>query len=144
MSLPPLQSAAESLFADISAHKSPQALLSHFSTTDNVLLQHDYVHSPEPVAFTGLHAVRSYFDLLAMNWTRDDMKLHECTVISTESKVVMKANVRWTWRKSKRSWREEFTCTLHFDENKKVKGFVVKTDPPKASCVMHAVDKAQS
>lgn len=70
------------------------------------------------------------------------MELKECTAYSAESKVVMKANVRWTWRVSKRSWREEFTCTLHFDENKKIKSFVIKTDPPKASCVMHAVDLA--
>lgn len=70
------------------------------------------------------------------------MKFDEWIVHSNELKVVIKADVRWTWKVSKRSWREVFTCTLNFDEHMKVKGFVVKTDPPKSTCVMHAVDKS--
>jgi len=136
----PLRSAAESLFADIAEQKTPQSLLSHFSTTQNVTIQHNYVHSMTPHLFVGLHAVRSYFDLLALHWTRDDMQIYECTEDADKQQVVVKAGVRWTWRRSKKSWREEFTCTLDFDEWLKVSRFVVESSPPENNCVMLAVE----
>jgi hypothetical protein len=136
----PLRSAAESLLADIAAQKTPQSLLSHFSTTQTVTIQHNYVHSTTPHLFVGLHAVRSYFDLLALHWTRDDMQIHEYTDDADKRRVVVKANVRWTWRRSKKSWREEFTCTLDFDEWLKVSKFVVESSPPEHNCVMLAVE----
>lgn len=137
----PLQSAAESLFADIAAEiPAKTLLLSHFSTTQCVSLQHDYMHSPTPFAFIGVHAVRSYFDLLTLHWMRDDMRFHDCIVHADKSQVVIKASVRWTWRMSRRSWLEEFTCTLGFDENLKVKSYIVETNSTEDSCVMLAID----
>jgi hypothetical protein len=135
-----LQSAAKSLLADIAAQKPTLSLLSHFSTTQTVTLQHDFIHSATPYPFVGLHAVRSYFDLLALHWTRDDMQLYQCDVYADKLRVVIKASVQWTWRASKQSWREVFTCTLDFDELLKVKGFVVESSPPESSCVMLATD----
>lgn len=144
----PLQSAAESLFADIAAEKSPKDLLLHFSTTHAVTIQHDYANAPSPTPFSGHHAVRSYFDLLAMHWKRDEMKYYNCTMDADENKVIMNGRVRWTWRTSKRSWREVFRCTLEFDDNIKVKSFTIETLPdpaePMCTCVMHAVDTAIS
>jgi len=138
----PLQSAAESLLADIAAQKAPNVLLSHFSSTHNVTLQHDYIHNTVTYSFAGLHAVRSYFDLLSLHWMRDDMRFHDCHVYADKSQVVVKASVQWTWRVSKRSWRENFTCTLDFDERLKVKRFIVVSNPPEESCVMLAIDAA--
>lgn len=136
----PLQFAAECLFADIAAGKSPQSLLSHFSTTETVVLKHDCVYDPSSIAFEGILAVRSYFDLLALHWKKDDMQIHWTKVDLEKSSVVVRASVRWTWKISGNSWREEFTCTLGFDEQAKVKQFIVESDVPKSSCVMHAVD----
>jgi len=135
-----LKSAAESLFADIAAQKPSHIILSHFSVTHNVTLQHDYVHTTTPHVFVGLHAVRSYFDLLALHWTRDDIQLHQCDIDVDKQQVIIKASLQWTWRRSKNSWMEEFTCTLDFDDRLKVKGFIVKSSPPENTCVMLAVD----
>jgi hypothetical protein len=135
----PLLSAAESLFEDIAQQKPSSVILSHFSTTQNVTLQHDYVYSAAPCQFVGLHAVRSYFDLLSLHWERDNMH-HTCDVRADKQQVVVKASVQWTWRVSRKSWREDFTCTLDFDEMLKVKGFLVSSNPPEECCVMRAVD----
>ena len=135
----PLQSAAESLFEDIAKQRPSSVILSHFSTTQSVILQHDYIYSKAPYQFVGLHAVRSYFDLLSLHWTRDNMH-HKCDVRADKLQVVVTASVQWTWRVSRKSWREDFTCTLDFDELLKVKGFVVASNAPEAFCVMRAVD----
>lgn len=140
----PLQFAAECLFADIAAGKSPKCLLTHFSVTDTVILKHDCIYDPANFAFEGIPAVRSYFDLLALHWKKDDMQIHSTRVDLEKSCVVLRASVRWTWKISGNSWREEFTCTLGFDEQAKVKRFIVETDIPKSSCVMHAVDSPQN
>jgi hypothetical protein len=68
------------------------------------------------------------------------MQIHECSADVDNLQVFIKAGVQWTWRRSKKSWREEFTCTLNFDEQLKVTRFVVESSPPKMSCVMLAVD----
>jgi len=136
----PLQSAAESLFADIAAQKPSASLLSHFSTAQIVTLQHDYIHSTTPHLFVGLHAVRSYFDLLALHWTRDDIRFYKFDVHPDKLQVVITASVQWTWKVSKKSWREDFACTLDFDEWLKVKGLVVRSNAPETSCVLLAVD----
>lgn len=71
---------------------------------------------------------------------QDDMRFYECHVYADRSQVIIKASVQWTWRVSRRSWRENFTCILDFDEWLKVKGFVVKSNAPEDSCVLLAID----
>jgi hypothetical protein len=136
----PLRLAASSLLADIAAQKPSVDLLSHFSTTQPIVLQHDCVDSINPCTFSGPHAVRSYFDLLALHWTRDDVQLHECTIDEDNRRVVATATTQWRWRVSGESWREDFTCTLDFDERLKVTGFIVHSSPPETNCIMHATD----
>lgn len=60
----PIQVIIEDFFDDIIAQKSPEALLSYFSTSHEIFVQHDHVDNPKPYPFVGRHAVRSYFDLL--------------------------------------------------------------------------------
>lgn len=136
----PLQTATHSLLSDFRECKPSLKLVSHFSTTQPVHLQHDYIHTDEPMAFAGLGAVRSYFDLLALNWTRDEVTCEGLVMDPEELRVAFQGSIQWKWRISKRTWRERFMCTIEFDEKLKVKSFVVETHPPKATCVMHAVD----
>lgn len=68
------------------------------------------------------------------------MEIHEYTVDADNQRVVAKASIQWTWRRSKKSWREEFTCTLDFDDWLRVSTFVVESNPPENSCVMLAVE----
>lgn len=54
--------------------------------------------------------------------------------------VIVTASVRWTWKASGVSWKEDFTCTLDYDSSVKVVSFVVRTDSSANTCVMRAVD----
>lgn len=69
------------------------------------------------------------------------MRVYKCNIDEQEGRAEVKASVQWTWRASHRSWRELFSCTLIFDESRKVKAYIMQTDSPKSTCVMHAVDK---
>jgi hypothetical protein len=139
----PLRRAAHGLFADIALSKPSLALLNHFSRTELVSLcisPSNGSNAPNTIHFTGINAVRSYFDLAATHWTRSAMRLHSCHVLPNASRVVLTASVTWTWKQSGRSWTEDFTCTLDFDEQVKVKAFAVQTLSGEQTCLMRAVD----
>ncbi|KAJ7696690.1 hypothetical protein B0H17DRAFT_390030 [Mycena rosella] len=134
--------AAEVLFLDLAASTlSSDILATHFSTTNEVAIQHAPALCPHPYTsrVTGLNGVRSYFDLLATHWLRSDMKIHERTVVDPH-RVAVTASVQWTWRLSGRSWREDFLCTLEYDDHLKIVGMIVETRSAQGTCVMRAVD----
>ncbi|KAJ6583906.1 hypothetical protein DFH09DRAFT_263422 [Mycena vulgaris] len=133
--------AAEVLFLDLSANTACDILLSHFSSTKDVVIQHAPALCPHPYTsrLTGLNAVRSYFDLLATHWLRSNTKIHAQTVVDPY-RVAVNASVQWTWRSSGRSWREDFLCTLDYDDHLKIIGMIVETNSPPGTCIMRAVD----
>lgn len=134
--------AAEVLFLDLSANPPSNILVAHFSSTKEVVIQHAPALCPHPYTsrLTGLNAVRSYFDLLTTHWMRSDTQTHSRTVVGP-SQVAVNGSVQWTWRSSGRSWREDFLCTLDYDDNLKVVGMVVETHSAPGTCVMRAVDE---
>ncbi|TFK71272.1 hypothetical protein BDN72DRAFT_469281 [Pluteus cervinus] len=137
-----LLSSTNSFFNALSNNTSPITLLSYFSTTRLVSLQHAPATCPHPHTsrLTGLNAIRSYFDLLATHWTRTDMRIHSAQVDSSAKQVVVAASVTWMWKKSRKSFTEDFTCTLQFDDNQKIVDFLVCTNSGPGTCVMRAVD----
>ncbi|KAF7298660.1 hypothetical protein MIND_00813200 [Mycena indigotica] len=135
--------AADALFLDLAANASTKILLSHFSSTNELVIQHAPISCPLPQdsRLTGLNAVRSYFDLISVHWERKDLCLDSQNAITHPTKTVtVHGSVGWTWRLSRREWTEKFTCTLEYDDNLKVVGMVVETTSPPATCVMRAVD----
>lgn len=134
--------AADALFTDLGANSPPYIVLSHFSRAYPVVIQHAPITCPLAAStmLTGINAVRSYFDLLATHWNRSDPQRHSLVVHEDTRQVVVTASVTWTWKASGKSWREDFTCTLGFDENCKVISFVMKTTSGPGTCVMRAVD----
>jgi hypothetical protein len=135
-----LMFAANNLFAAIASHTPPVRLLSHFSRTEPVVIDHTPIHSPHAYPATGLNAIRSYFDLLSTHWICESIQRHDMHVRPEVLQVVAKASIIWTWRHSGRSWKEDFTCTLDYDDQLKVKHFLVRTTSPPGTCVMMAVD----
>lgn len=133
-----LRAVADAFFADLKVSPS-KVVLRHFSTTEVVVFDHSPRFSYNSTLF-GLNAVRSYLDLLATHWTCHDLRKHQMDVSLDARRVVAKASVIWKWKKSGRSWQEDFTCTLDFDETMKIKSFVIKTDSAPETCVMRAVD----
>ncbi|KAF7364788.1 hypothetical protein MVEN_00348800 [Mycena venus] len=134
--------AAEVLFLDLSANSNSNIIISHFSSTQEVVIQHAPLLCPHPHTsrLTGLNAVRSYFDLLFTHWTRSNMKIHSRTVVEP-NQVAVSASVQWTWRSSGRSWKEEFLCTLDYDDNLKIVGMIVETNSAPGTCIMRAIDE---
>lgn len=135
-------SATDAFFAALATNTAPMTLLTYFSSTYLVIIQHAPSTCPYPKSsrLTGLNAIRSYFDLLATHWTRSDMQKHSVQANTTDRTVVVKASVTWMWKKSRRSWREEFTCTLGYDEHCKIVSFIVRTESGPGTCIMRAVD----
>ena len=136
----PFLCAANNLFAAIAANTPPVLLLAHFSRTELVVLDHTPICSPHAYPATGLNAVRSYFDLLTTHWICQSIQRHEMLARPECRQVVAKASIIWTWRHSGRSWKEDFTCTLNYDDQLRVKHFFVRTTSPPSTCVMMAVD----
>ncbi|KAJ7429080.1 hypothetical protein B0H11DRAFT_2167710 [Mycena galericulata] len=133
--------AAEILFLDLSANSPTSILVGHFSSTKEVVIQHAPALCPHAYTsrVTGLNAVRSYFDLIATNWSRSNTEIRARTVVEP-NKVAVTASVRWTWRLSGRSWVEDFVCTLEYDEHLKIIGMVIETKSASGTCVMRALD----
>ncbi|KAL0946787.1 hypothetical protein HGRIS_012960 [Hohenbuehelia grisea] len=135
-----LEAATDAFFSDLVVTPAPsRILLSYFSTSEHVVFEHAPRQARRSPLY-GLNAVRSYFDLLATHWTRYDGVRHRTDVYEGANRVVIFASVHWQWRTSGRSWREDFTCTLEFDDHLKIKTFVILTESSPQTCVMHAVD----
>ncbi|KAG6840787.1 hypothetical protein C0991_004327 [Blastosporella zonata] len=127
-------------FANNKTH--PMFMLTFFSTIYPVTIQHYPSSSTHPQAslLRGPNAVRSYFDLLATHWTRTAVHQRTIDVDPLTRTVILEGSVTWKWKKSGRSWVEEFTCTLTFDELLKIVSYAVRTDSPLKTCLMRAKD----
>ncbi|KAJ7069322.1 hypothetical protein C8F01DRAFT_1015128 [Mycena amicta] len=135
--------AADALFLDLAANASTKIILSHFSSTHELTIQHAPASCPHPEGsrLTGLNAVRSYFDLVATHWERADMAVESQSVLAhPERTVAVRGSVRWIWRLSRHEWVEKFVCLLEYDDNLKVAGMMVQTTSAPGTCVMRAVD----
>ncbi|KAF5377865.1 hypothetical protein D9615_006746 [Tricholomella constricta] len=131
-----------SAFANNKTH--PLTLLTYFSTSAPVTIQHypSTCTHPQSSLLRGPNAIRSYFDLLATHWTRTGLRMHQRTleVDAAARRVVVQGCVTWTWKRSGRSWVEEFTCTMGFDEALKIVSFAVRTESASKTCIMQAKD----
>lgn len=145
-----LISGTEALFSDFATPGTPtHVIVSHFSTTHVPTLDHapskkspcgelDPTFTLTPLI--GLNAVRSYFDLLSMHYTRQKVTTHSIHAFPEKYQVVTTASILWKWNKSKKEWTEDVECTLDFDEQFRVRAFFVRTLSEDETCVMRAVD----
>lgn len=137
-----LLAVSDAFFVALATNTPPLRLLSYFSTTHPVVIQHAPSSCPNPRSsrLSGLNAIRSYFDILATHWTRTNMHRHSIRADPALRRVVVSASVTWMWKKSGRKWNEDFTCTLDYDEGLKIVSFIVTTESGTSTCVMRAVD----
>jgi hypothetical protein len=137
-----LLATADQFFQAFAANQSPLKLLTFFSTARPLSIQHAPRTCPNPPAsrLEGLIDIRSYFDLIATHWERKAIILHSSSVIPDSHTVTTSASVTWRWKKSGRTWNEDFSCTLEFDDHLKICDFVITTESSPTTCVMRAVD----
>lgn len=138
--------AADALFTDLGANAPPLTLMSHFSLNQPISVQHCPKECPNPQTskLVGWGAVRSYFDLLVMNWDRSEPDRKTITAYEDRREVIIRASIRWTWKASGRSWVEEFTARLKYDDDidhPRVVEFLIRTESESGTCAMRAVDK---
>jgi hypothetical protein len=142
-----LISACTQFLSAVSNNTSPLSLLSYFSTTHPITIQHCPALCTNPRSFLlrGPNAVRSYFDILATHWTRSKLTTHTVFPDPAHARVVVKGSVVWTWRRSGRSWQEDFTCTLVFEDSDpealRILSFMIITESGPGTCIMRAVDE---
>ncbi|KAH0578036.1 hypothetical protein H2248_005592 [Termitomyces sp. 'cryptogamus'] len=101
---------------------------------------HPAPHIPKHLILRGPNAVRSYFDLIATHWTRSPVSHRIIDADPFTRTVIFEGSITWKWKKSGRSWIEDFTCTLAFDELLKIVSYVVRTDSASKTCLMRAKD----
>lgn len=139
-----LKTASQEFLDAFSLNISPQNITSYFSTCYPVIIQHAPASCTHPSAsrFIGPTAIRSYFDLLAIHWSRSDVKIRTAPqVVDGETQaVVLGASVTWKWLKSGRKWTEDFTWTMGFDDELKIISLVSQTVSEASTCVMRATD----
>ena len=127
----------------LSESRSQKTLLAFFSTTSPVSIQHAPRVCPNPHTsrLHGHNAIRSYFDLLDTHWYMIAIKQHSKNVVTGSRTVTISASVTWRWKKSGRTWNEDFTCTLVFDDHSKISRFFIATESDPTTCVMRAIDE---
>ncbi|KAF8876197.1 hypothetical protein CPB84DRAFT_1752466 [Gymnopilus junonius] len=138
-----LRASSESFFGAFSSNSSPLRMLSFFSTTSPVIVQHAPATCPHPHTskLDGSNAVRSYFDVLATHFNRSEAKIQKPLQIDVNKRRVnLTASITWKWKKSGREFVEEFTWTLDYDEGLRIVNFVIRTVSGPGTCVMRAID----
>ncbi|CAA7262830.1 unnamed protein product [Cyclocybe aegerita] len=138
-----LREASEAFFDAFASDTPPLKLLSYFSTTSPVTIQHAPAECPIPQAsrLVGPNALRSYFDLLSTHFLRGPVHAQAPPQVDPIARqVTLAASTTWTWRKSGRAWTEDFIWTLEYDEGLKIVSFVIRTVSGPGTCVMRAVD----
>ena len=139
-----LKVASQEFFKAFSLNITPQDMVSYFSTTYPVIIQHAPASCPHASVsrLIGPNALRSYFDLLATYWIRSDVKIRiSPQVVDKRTRsVLLGASVTWMWRKSGRKWTEDFTWMIEFDEGLKIISLITRTVSEARTCVMRATD----
>ncbi|KAF4617626.1 hypothetical protein D9613_006223 [Agrocybe pediades] len=138
-----LLDASRRFFDAFAASQGSSQMLKFFSTTSAAVIQHAPASCPHPYTsrLSGSNAVRSYFDLLGTHWTRSSVKLASALEVdASKRRVSVTAESTWTWKRSGRKFREEFTWTIDYDESMKIVSFIIRTLSGPGTCVMRAVD----
>ncbi|KAF8908679.1 hypothetical protein CPB85DRAFT_774213 [Mucidula mucida] len=150
--LPPsssqLSSVVERLLEKLfTPNTSSNERLSYFSKSHSITIQHSYEGCPSPsmYRFTGVNAVRSYFDLIATHYDCTPLRLHSVPIRTRTTEeatwqTFIEATVLWTWKSSGLTWQEDFICTLDLDAGLKVASLVILTTSGEDTCLMRAVD----
>ncbi|KAF9533201.1 hypothetical protein CPB83DRAFT_846037 [Crepidotus variabilis] len=140
-----LLEATKTFFAAFAEDSNSLFLLQYFSTTKPVIIQHAPATCPRPQTsrLAGIAAVRSYFDLLSTYFSRSKVQLQELPQVDVEARrVELEASAVWKWKTSGRSWTEDFSWALEYDEKLKITSFIVTTTSEPTTCAMRAVDRA--
>jgi hypothetical protein len=118
-----LLAAAQAFCNSFANKEAPAKILSHFSTSDDVVaLEHGL---PQLAPFLGRHfrgraGLESYFHLLSSHLKYENMRFSNFVVDAEVSKVSVRGEATFTWISTAQSWDEIFTYVLEFDQENRV------------------------
>jgi len=123
--------AARSFCDDFASKKDVETLLSHFSLTHQCSIIEHGEQSLAPFLgrpFTGLPAIREYFQLVGEHLAYGNMRFSEYTVDTECNRVCVKGRAQFTWTATGQSWDETFAYALDFDDELRVSDCQVWAD----------------
>ncbi len=127
-----LLEAAQAFCNAFSIGASPDEILGHFSSSDAdlLVLEHGLLRLAPFLGreFRGRDGVREYLKILARHLAYNNMKFGNYLVDSTEGKVSVRGEARFTWIETGQSWDEVFTYVLGFDDMVKVETYEIWAD----------------
>jgi len=134
-------------FDDVLQDRPSSIILSHFSTMTPPLLEHTHISNPrEHISkFSGLSGVRSYYDMLSMQFSRKMyLRSDTVTVLVEQQAVHAMADVYWTWRVTGEQFLETVNCYVQFDEATKICAITATTVTDKSTSILEAIPRSLS
>ncbi|KAI0117657.1 hypothetical protein F4776DRAFT_636126 [Hypoxylon sp. NC0597] len=123
---------AATAFCDSFAQKKPlDEILSHFSSSDNILA---YEHGLPELApflgreFRGREGVKEYFNIISSCLSYENMRFADYIVDAVENRVAVRGTAKFTWTATGESWDEFFSYALKFDGERKVVSYEIWAD----------------
>ncbi|EXJ54170.1 hypothetical protein A1O7_09507 [Cladophialophora yegresii CBS 114405] len=126
-----LLAAAQAFCNSFANKEAPAKILSHFSSSDDVLALEHGLPQLAPFLgreFRGQEGLEAYFQLLSSHLKYEDMKFGNFVVDAEVSKVSVRGEATFTWISTGQSWDEVFTYVLEFDQDSRVLVYEVWAD----------------
>ncbi|KAI2780047.1 hypothetical protein F4815DRAFT_157428 [Daldinia loculata] len=126
-----LLNAAIAFCESFAQKKPPDEILSHFSSSTNILA---YEHGLKKLApflgreFRGHDGVQEYFSTISSCLSYEDMCFADYIVDAVENRVAVRGTAKFTWTATGESWDEVFAYALKFDDQYKVLSYQVWAD----------------
>ncbi|RVX70969.1 hypothetical protein B0A52_06127 [Exophiala mesophila] len=126
-----LLTAAKQFCEAFAKQKPPAEILSHFSSSENVLAFEHGLPELAPFLgreFRGQSGLQEYFNILSSLLSYENMRFGNYLVDVDTSKVSIRGEARFTWTSTGQAWDEVFTYVLEFDQENKVKVYEIWAD----------------
>ncbi|KAK6952801.1 hypothetical protein Daesc_005095 [Daldinia eschscholtzii] len=126
-----LLNAATAFCESFAQKKSPDEILSHFSSSSDPLAYEHGLKELTPFLgreFRGRDGVREYFSTISSCLSYEDMRFADYVVDAVENRVAVRGTARFTWTATGESWDEVFAYALGFDDQHKVVSYEVWAD----------------
>ncbi|KAI8960299.1 hypothetical protein F5Y11DRAFT_349661 [Daldinia sp. FL1419] len=126
-----LLNAATTFCESFAQKKSPDEILSHFSSSADILAYEHGLRGLAPFLgreFRGRDGVQEYFNTISSCLSYEDMRFADYIVDAAENRVAARGTAKFTWTATGESWDEVFAYALKFDDQHKVVSYEVWAD----------------
>lgn len=126
-----LLEAATAFCEAFAAQKPPPELLSHFSSSSDIVVHEHGLPTLAPFLgrdFRGRDGVQRYLEVVSECLSFTNMRVGGYVVDAEAGRVAARGTARFTWKSTGQEWEEEFAYMLGFDEEGKVVSYEIWAD----------------